>query len=67
MPVQLPTTFGKAEYPVVDAIKRLAAAVDRLEARSERPPDLTAVRNELGMLRQRVDVLTQQVQSLLNP
>ena len=67
MPVQLPTTFGKAEYEVVDALRRLATAVNTLESRSTTAPTGLATVAEVSALRRQIVVLQQQVQGLLNP
>lgn len=65
MPVQLPTTFGEAEYNVVIALNRLAAGINALEAewRSSAGPlqEIRALRTQLLELTKRVDVLNKQV------
>lgn len=65
MPVQLPTTFGKTDYSVTTALRRLAAAVDALEGQSSIPSGWDAairgIRADLTELTRRVDVLNRQV------
>lgn len=70
MPVQLPTTFGATDYNVTLALNMLAAASNTLEATHARMAsgaDMATVRAELADLRKRIDTLTQQVTSLMNP
>lgn len=64
MPVQLPTTYGKTDYNVVTALKRLASALDQLESTAgadRHTADIHTIRQELAALTKRVDVLNRQV------
>lgn len=71
MPIDLPTTFGKAEYNVVLSLQRLAEGFNTLEARVNARQDpggtaeaLRQLRADLRRLTERVDALSRAVEIL---
>lgn len=70
MPVELPTTFGKADYNVVLSLQRLADGVNMLEVRLGTPRDaivtdaIRQIEEDLRRLSVRVDDLLRRVQAL---
>lgn len=70
MPVELPTTFGKADYNVVLSLQRLAEGVNMLEVRLGTPRDaivtdaIRQIEEDLRRLSVRVDDLLRRVQAL---
>ena len=67
MPVDLPTTYGKADYNVTKALELLASGLNALEstvAKIAPGAGMAEVRAEITQLSARVDILTRQVQVL---
>lgn len=65
MPVQLPTTFGEAEYNVVIALNRLRDGINAIEAQTGQSQalrqEIATLRAQLLELTNRVNVLNKQV------